>query len=324
MELRKDNNIVCVQRKYDEFEIFKTDTSNWLLDFKQLDSGKFNGELMLMDCSQVQLINASLDRKFEQHGVTPAGYRTFAIPADAKQKFQWRGHSISGNNLLVYPNSGEIDGVNDPGFNIFTISIANNLIDEFIEIYYPGESNILTSGSEVLNLSPAKIGLVRRQLQYLISQVNEHPEKVNTKAFKTIFIEEVPALILNNVLQNDNKLILPASRIRDIALGKAVDYIRANTKEMPAVKELCLIAGASSRTLEYAFKEKYGIGPKDYMRKQLLNKVHQDLIKADPNHDKIKNVAQKYGFWHMGQFGADYKKLFMELPSASLTKNSRK
>jgi hypothetical protein len=38
-----------------------------------------------------------------------------------------------------------------------------------------------------------------------------------------------------------------------------------------------------------------------------------------PNGD----VANRWGFWHMGQFAADYKRQFGELPSATLKRAHR-
>ena len=83
--------------------------------------------------------------------------------------------------------------------------------------------------------------------------------------FQKIFIDEVPSLLLNNLIYHKSIPLLPGKRIRDISLKKAVDYLKSCEADMPTVKELCLIAGASQRTLEYAFEDKYGIGPKDYI-----------------------------------------------------------
>ncbi len=30
---------------------------------------------------------------------------------------------------------------------------------------------------------------------------------------------------------------------------------------------------------------------------------------------RIADIANRYGFWHMGQFAADYRRMFAELPS---------
>lgn len=81
---------------------------------------------------------------------------------------------------------------------------------------------------------------------------------------------------------------------------------------------MCVIAGASRRTMEYAFKEKYGIGPKEYMKKVRLNLVRRELKYADPKKAIVQEVANRYGFWHLGHFGSDYKRFFGELPSDTL------
>jgi AraC family ethanolamine operon transcriptional activator len=52
-----------------------------------------------------------------------------------------------------------------------------------------------------------------------------------------------------------------------------------------------------------------------------LNGVHRDLRKANLDGKRISDVANDWGFWHMGQFAADYKKLFGELPSEILGEN---
>ena len=35
---------------------------------------------------------------------------------------------------------------------------------------------------------------------------------------------------------------------------------------------------------------------------------------------KVADVANEWGFWHMGGFAADYRKLFGELPSTTLNR----
>jgi len=129
-------------------------------------------------------------------------------------------------------------------------------------------------------------------------------------------------MILSSIIDRELVKKRPTIRIRDIARKKAVDYIRSCGCEMPTVFELCLIAGASERTLEYAFKEHYGFGPKEFITKHRLNHVQKHLRKSDPLNKTVQQIAHKYGFWHMGQFSADYKKLFGELPSETLKKKS--
>lgn len=101
-------------------------------------------------------------------------------------------------------------------------------------------------------------------------------------------------------------------------MKRALKVIEEMCNEALAVKDLCRIAGASERLLRYAFLERFGISPKAYLLAVRLNGVRRELRSADPSTTKIVDVAGRWGFWHMGQFAADYRRLFGELPSETL------
>ena len=46
--------------------------------------------------------------------------------------------------------------------------------------------------------------------------------------------------------------------------------------------------------------------------------VRKLLRIAEPKRFSIADAANRWGFWHMGQFTADYRELFGELPSKTL------
>ena len=63
-----------------------------------------------------------------------------------------------------------------------------------------------------------------------------------------------------------------------------------------------------------AFREHFGVTPKTYLRAFRLNCVRKDLLVAAPK-TPIADVANRWGFWHIGQFASDYRRQFGELPS---------
>lgn len=69
--------------------------------------------------------------------------------------------------------------------------------------------------------------------------------------------------------------------------------------------------------MRYAFRELFGVSPKRYLQAVRLNGVRRDLLAATPE-AKIADVANRWGFWHLGQFAADYRRQFDELPSETL------
>ena len=81
--------------------------------------------------------------------------------------------------------------------------------------------------------------------------------------------------------------------------------------------DLCRELGVSERTLHYAFQEVRGLSPMAYFRAFRLNAVRQEL-KTAPDTATVHEIAQRWGFWHTGEFAAAYRRLFGELPSQTL------
>jgi AraC-like DNA-binding protein len=52
-----------------------------------------------------------------------------------------------------------------------------------------------------------------------------------------------------------------------------------------------------------------------------LAEVHKGLRDFDDHdYDSIIELAGVNGFWHMGQFAADYRRIYGELPSETLNR----
>ena len=85
-----------------------------------------------------------------------------------------------------------------------------------------------------------------------------------------------------------------------INLKTALDFIIESDKPVTSVRELCSIAHVSERTLEYAFRERFGQSPKTFTLTHRLNNVRKMLTQAAPDIDRINEIARRHGFFHMG------------------------
>lgn len=56
--------------------------------------------------------------------------------------------------------------------------------------------------------------------------------------------------------------------------------------------------------------------PKEYLKARKMQMVRSDLLSG--NAESVTDTATRWGFWHMSQFAADYKKAFGELPSETM------
>ena len=62
-------------------------------------------------------------------------------------------------------------------------------------------------------------------------------------------------------------------------------------------------------------------GPKQYLHARRLAGVRRELRLA-PSEVRVVDVANRWGFWHMGRFAADYRKQFGEQPSETLRRRN--
>ena len=93
----------------------------------------------------------------------------------------------------------------------------------------------------------------------------------------------------------------------------AIDFIEANLSNKIRVSDIALAANISVRSLQNAFKKRFGYGPIQYLISRRLDKVH-DHLKC-PSNMAIDQAARAWGFTHMSDFSRRYFKRYGYLPS---------
>lgn len=102
---------------------------------------------------------------------------------------------------------------------------------------------------------------------------------------------------------------------RAMAIERARRYIHTNLVGALRIANVCTAAGIRSRTLEYGFREWFGVSPVSYIKALRLNHVRRLLIAPASAGRTITTIALDSGFCHLSQFAADYHKFFGESPS---------
>ena len=87
---------------------------------------------------------------------------------------------------------------------------------------------------------------------------------------------------------------------------------------LPTIVDICTTVGVSERTLQYAFRTYVDMSPQAYLRMCRLNRVRETLLVSDPQNTTVTAIAMRFGFLHLSRFAFDYKRIFDELPSATL------
>ena len=95
------------------------------------------------------------------------------------------------------------------------------------------------------------------------------------------------------------------------------EYIIDRISEPIKIGEICRQIGVSRRALQYIFQDVLGVNPVAFLRILRLNRARRDLFDNE-NTFQVKDVIDRWGFWHPSRFSGEYRQMFEELPSETL------
>jgi AraC family ethanolamine operon transcriptional activator len=110
------------------------------------------------------------------------------------------------------------------------------------------------------------------------------------------------------------------SRSRQRIVHAADAYLRAHPARPIYSEELCAALGVSTTSLYQAFRATFSMSPHRYLKLRRMGMVRAALHARGGPWRSVKAIALSHGFWHLGQFARDYKALYGETPSATLSR----
>ena len=305
-----------LRESFSDFDAFTYAVRDWDLNFRQLDSGPLQADVLQFSGTNSLIAHARFSRRFDQRGATPPGLWTFGIFSRRCPSLVWHDNEINNNYIVIYKPGSEIDCVSRQGFEVFTTSFPEETLNQIAHSHGLPDIQRLVKGGDHIEVSAKDLAVVRRLIRKMILTAESSEVIGKEKAF-SFYEEEVLGQIVSILARSQPlKNVSPLTRNR--AIQKVKDFLVSHPQKVVTVSRLCTISGVSERTLQYAFLKHYGVSPKTYLKNYRLNGVRSELWNSDPGTNRVSDVAGNWGFWHMGQFAADYRKLFGELPSETL------
>jgi len=107
-------------------------------------------------------------------------------------------------------------------------------------------------------------------------------------------------------------------RQRGVIMQRFERVLEANQNEPLYMTEICAAIGVTDRTLRLHCQEHLGMSPHRYLWLRRMNLARRALALADGTAKTVTEIANDHGFGELGRFAVSYRKLFGELPSATL------
>ena len=224
------------------------------------------------------------------------------------------------DEVVVLKPGSEISGVGRSDFKVITIAFPESILEQICEEQELPETMKIIRENDVIRVNKREQYQFTSYLLRVLEEVRLNPSLMDTPGYWELCNREIPNKFCQLVEGPGKRGKIFTSGNRERIIKKTSQYLSESISYPISVSDLCRITGVSERTLQYSFREYYGISPKAYLKAKMLNHVHIALSLASPGITKVVDLAYQWGFWHMGQFAADYRRMFGKLPSETLRK----
>ena len=305
-----------IQADTNDFEEFRDFTLGWNIDHQLHGAGKTHIKFACVTTKDMQLARVQHSRGYSSQGIGPKGTVSIAVPLDEARPMVYRGHVIDPLDLGVHHNAEAFELTNRAGADHLLASFSLAKFEEYAadishEPYLWQEKSCRFRFPDSAH-----------RLRYIeachtaLSDVRKQPGLLRSP--------HTAALLENSLLEN---LLLRGyvdsryanNLARHSVARRAYRHLLDHVEEMPSIRTLCAITGASYMTIERGFREMYGMSPLKQIKELRLSRARRELLHPTSS-TTITGVAVHWGFFELGRFSAYYRVRFGETPSETLRK----
>jgi AraC family ethanolamine operon transcriptional activator len=316
------DNIYTFRMQSHDFDEISASLDRWHQSYRQLSAGAFQGDIRYAYIDGVELFELYWGQIIQYQGITPPGSIGFGLPLNLIGESLFLNHRINDCDLLIQRSGQEGDLIGSQHFRIHVLTIDEQHFFEKVRLLTGVNVQSFLRSINTIALEPTIAAMLRNKFQKLIWQANDDSVDSKTSIRKTRniaylaedIIEYIAAIVTTGHHEQPRLRLM---RQREL-VKKTKEIILSQPSIVLRTHDLCAILATSERTLRDAFRVCTGISATAYLKAFRLNQVRAILKSTSPANAQIQDVAFNWGFHHMGQFSADYKRLFGESPSQTL------
>lgn len=309
---------LIAEQHFEDFEQLNELVQGWDLEFHQLKAGRSPAELLQLGRPEFMLTRFYFGQPYVHGGATTQNALTIGLIEEGINGVTTPNGAVQQDDISCFPPGCELNAVSQAHFKGYSLSISDTLLDEVAESCGLRVGASIGAVQQVLHCNHSDMNAIRRELRLVCRNLMQ----IKTADNSTEIIRDLEFRLIRRVLLAMSKS-QPPDRLKltnrkQIILQRSQDYMEAHINEPITVLELAQASGSCVRTLEYAFREYFNVTPKAFLKSRRLVAVRNELLRPLHSKPSIIEIANRWGFWHMSQFAADYRHFFGELPSETL------
>ena len=291
----------------------------WDQVYEQMTPGRFVGGLHEMCFAGVQVFRESTNQAVHEAGAPWTGSRAIGVPVRMDGAAMFRGEPVDTEAVVTLGAGDELDFYTPRGFEIFGLVVDEDALEAHARQVEHRDLAAALAGRGVFKPGTDRLSEFRRLLMSVMQSLDVNPVALQYRQTQRVLAQSMLGAVVA-VVADEAGAAKTASACagRRHVVDAAKSFMQSRIAEPITVADLCRELGVSRRTLQYSFQEVLGINPVAFLRAMRLNGVRRDLKAAARPADSVQDIAARWGFWHLGHFVTDYKRMFGELPSETL------
>jgi AraC family transcriptional regulator, ethanolamine operon transcriptional activator len=299
----------------DPQELFSS-VAGWNWDLTLLERGGLRVEGTILPLGQILVARLSFNRALLHRLEAPAGCTSVVLFSGGRGVFV-EGHPVTGGGVLILRSGTTLEFVSRAVSVVSAISVSEAEWCRKVPLT-DCAGTVLRSGVELLRFSADSTLALVRAIDSLADVFTLDPDALPGQALRESLADRLLALLARIHGESCARAAeRPKGARRRMGVERAREYILNHLSDPIRLADLCRHTHLQARSLEYGFREIVGLSPVSYVKVLRLGEARRRLSSAACCRLSISEVALDSGFCHLSQFAADYKKLFMESPSAT-------
>ena len=296
--------------------------AGWDVDYRQHEAGALNGNLTELRFPGLMVVREVYGRGFFFSASLPKDFTPAMFPLSSNGDVRLNGLPYDPGSFFVPGDVSEIVGGGPMGIDLVTLHLEPESFSDLVAMLGDNRFNDILRWAMVRHQGDPR---QRRAFEDLLTSLlredtwlsEANPNR--SEALRCQILESFAALLTDAGPGEP-----PSGNVRRSVwvhyARQARDYLDDHLDRAVSLAELCRVTGTSARTLQYAFRDHYGVAPQVYHRSRRLSAVHQVLKQRWAHETTVTDVAFDHGFWHLGRFSQAYKVRFDESPSETLAR----
>lgn len=316
----------------------------WRQTYDQLAAGRFVGTLTELPLDTMKVFRETTSHTLRQACEVRGDAYWFGIPVARAGDMRIDAQLIGATAFAMRPGNVDFELLTPAQFSIYGVVVRGDVLRHYAAAVERDDFEACMPRAAIVRTSLARIerlcALLARRLEDVRAdheceeggnnreasgdthfaplaeaERNAVQAEVLAALFDVCAGDSSSAGTVGNAREADAHAAAESSARRRWIVDQARDYALAHRARAVGVPELCEQLLVSRRTLQYCFQDVLGMAPATYLRALRMNGARRDLCTQAGS---VQDVAAAWGFWHLSQFSADYRRMFGMRPSEAL------